>query len=167
MNNRKKYVISGIIVVIAIYALFSIFYGAEMTESDDMSSDDPGLYTCSMHPEVVHEGPGICPICGMNLVPIQTFQTASASVSPQGEKKERKIKYWVAPMDPNFISDKPGKSPMGMDLVPVYEDADQGGSGLVIIIDPVVVQNTGIMSTPVEVRDLRKEIRMIGLVDYD
>lgn len=29
--------------------------------------------------------------------------------------------YWVAPMDPNFRRDKPGKSPMGMDLVPVYE----------------------------------------------
>ncbi|MBU4233173.1 MAG: efflux RND transporter periplasmic adaptor subunit, partial [Proteobacteria bacterium] len=37
--------------------------------------------------------------------------------------KERKIKYWVAPMDPSYIRDKPGKSPMGMDLVPVYEDA--------------------------------------------
>ncbi len=34
----------------------------------------------------------------------------------------RKIKYWQAPMDPTFISDKPGKSPMGMDLIPVYED---------------------------------------------
>jgi Cu(I)/Ag(I) efflux system membrane fusion protein len=26
--------------------------------------------------------------------------------------------YWVAPMDPTFIRDEPGKSPMGMDLVP-------------------------------------------------
>ena len=34
----------------------------------------------------------------------------------------RKIAYWVAPMDPTYVSDKPGKSPMGMDLVPVYED---------------------------------------------
>ena len=32
-----------------------------------------------------------------------------------------KILYWVAPMDPNFRKDGPGKSPMGMDLVPVYE----------------------------------------------
>ncbi len=34
----------------------------------------------------------------------------------------RKIKYWQAPMDPTFIRDEPGKSPMGMDLIPVYED---------------------------------------------
>ena len=32
----------------------------------------------------------------------------------------REILYWKAPMDPNFRSDEPGKSPMGMDLVPVY-----------------------------------------------
>ncbi len=34
----------------------------------------------------------------------------------------RTIKYWRAPMDPTYIRDQPGKSPMGMDLVPVYED---------------------------------------------
>jgi Cu(I)/Ag(I) efflux system membrane fusion protein len=33
--------------------------------------------------------------------------------------KEKEVLYWVAPMDPKFKSDKPGKSPMGMDLVPV------------------------------------------------
>jgi RND family efflux transporter MFP subunit len=34
---------------------------------------------------------------------------------------QRKILYWVAPMDPTYRSNQPGKSPMGMDLVPVYE----------------------------------------------
>ncbi len=36
--------------------------------------------------------------------------------------EERKIIYWKAPMDPLEIYDEPGKSKMGMDLVPVYED---------------------------------------------
>jgi P-type Cu+ transporter len=27
------------------------------------------LYTCPMHPEIVQEGPGSCPICGMALEP--------------------------------------------------------------------------------------------------
>ncbi|MCK4706731.1 MAG: efflux RND transporter periplasmic adaptor subunit, partial [Gammaproteobacteria bacterium] len=35
---------------------------------------------------------------------------------------EKEVLYWVAPMDPNYQRDKPGKSPMGMDLVPVYAD---------------------------------------------
>jgi Cu(I)/Ag(I) efflux system membrane fusion protein/cobalt-zinc-cadmium efflux system membrane fusion protein len=37
-------------------------------------------------------------------------------------KTGKKIKYWVAPMDPTYVRNEPGKSPMGMDLVPVYEE---------------------------------------------
>lgn len=29
----------------------------------------PTIYTCPMHPEILNEGPGICPICKMDLVP--------------------------------------------------------------------------------------------------
>jgi Cu(I)/Ag(I) efflux system membrane fusion protein len=38
------------------------------------------------------------------------------------KKTEKEILYWVAPMDPSYRRDKPGKSPMGMDLVPVYAE---------------------------------------------
>ncbi|SDK24367.1 Multidrug efflux pump subunit AcrA (membrane-fusion protein) [Catalinimonas alkaloidigena] len=31
--------------------------------------DHEGLYTCPMHPQVIQEGPGSCPVCGMDLVP--------------------------------------------------------------------------------------------------
>ena len=37
-------------------------------------------------------------------------------------KTEKEILYWVAPMDPTYRRDEPGKSPMGMDLVPVYKE---------------------------------------------
>ncbi|WP_413698493.1 efflux RND transporter periplasmic adaptor subunit [Psychromonas sp. KJ10-10] len=37
---------------------------------------------------------------------------------------EPEILYWVAPMDANYRRDKAGKSPMGMDLVPVYAETD-------------------------------------------
>ena len=33
--------------------------------------------------------------------------------------------YWVAPMDPNYRRDKPGLSPMGMELVPFYGEAEK------------------------------------------
>ncbi len=41
------------------------------TPPDDPSEGrpKPAIYTCPMHPEVVHEGPGACPVCGMDLVP--------------------------------------------------------------------------------------------------
>ena len=50
----------------------------------------------------------------------------------------RQVLYWFAPMDPSFRRDVPGKSPMGMDLVPKYADEVDGQPG-VVAIDPTMV----------------------------
>ncbi len=81
-------------------------------------------------------------------------------------KKERKIKYWQAPMDPTYVRDKPGKSPMGMDLIPVYEDDEPSAEG-VIRIDPVTVQNIGVRTAKVSKGPLYVTIRTVGHVTYD
>ena len=79
---------------------------------------------------------------------------------------ERKIRYWVAPMDPTYIADKPGKSPMGMDLVPVYEAEVPGESASGgVSIDPVVVQNMGVRVEPVRREPLFRHVRSIGQVE--
>ncbi len=83
------------------------------------------------------------------------------------EEKKRKIKYWVAPMDPTYISDKPGKSPMGMDLVPVYEGEDEVSVEGAVRIDPVTVQNMGIRTAIVSRGPLHVSIRTIGNVTYN
>ena len=101
-------------------------------------------YTCGMHPWVILDEPGICPICQMDLNPL-------SKITSSGEKR---IKHWVAPMDPTYIRDEPGKSHMGMDLVPVYED--EAASGSVISIDPVTSQNMGVRTAGVERRDLHR-----------
>jgi Cu(I)/Ag(I) efflux system membrane fusion protein len=45
------------------------------------------------------------------------------ATQPAAESGQRKVKYWWDPMmSPPYISDQPGQSPMGMQLVPVYED---------------------------------------------
>ena len=49
---------------------------------------------------------------------------------PAEAADEREILYWRAPMDPNYTSDRPGKSPMGMELVPVYADEPVAGDGI-------------------------------------
>ena len=54
----------------------------------------------------------------------------ASSDSASGASDEPEILYWVAPMDPNFRRDKPGKSPMGMDLVPVYANEAGGSDGV-------------------------------------
>lgn len=77
---------------------------------------------------------------------------------------DQKVKYWVAPMDPNYQRDKPGKSPMGMDLVPVYKEKATGSS---IIIAPEVVQNLGIRTVRVKRLDLAQVINTVGYIGYD
>lgn len=79
---------------------------------------------------------------------------------------ERNVVYWVAPMDPNYRRDKPGKSPMGMDLVPVYADEHKPTAGEVII-DPSVVQNLGIRTAQVRYGPLDRRIDTVGYVEYD
>ncbi|QPJ64207.1 MAG: efflux RND transporter periplasmic adaptor subunit [Candidatus Nitrohelix vancouverensis] len=78
----------------------------------------------------------------------------------------KKIKYWRAPMDPSFKSDRPGKSPMGMDLIPVYEGANDSADGSVSI-SPTVTQNFGVKTEKVKNRALQREIRTVGRLTYD
>jgi len=83
----------------------------------------------------------------------------------EGEEKGKKILYWRAPMNPNEIYDSPGKSAMGMDLVPVYED--EGGSGSEIRIDPVIQQDMGIRTSPVRKGPLVHTILTYGHITED
>lgn len=82
-----------------------------------------------------------------------------------GKSGEKKIQYWVAPMDANYRRDKPGKSPMGMDLVPVYED--EGGDEGVVKISPVVQNNLGVRISGVKKGKLDRLISTVGYVSFD
>jgi len=102
-----------------------------------------------------------CPICGTHIA------GAAAPAQP------RKILYWTDPMIPGYKSDKPGKSPMGMDLVPVYEEESPVASGEVpagyaeVLISPQKQQLIGVKTSPVTMRRLTKTIRTVGTVAHD
>ena len=81
-------------------------------------------------------------------------------------KAERKVKYWVAPMDPSYRRDKPGKSPMGMDLVPVYANGGDDDSSI-IKISPRVVDNLGVVTATVKKEQLPRVIDTVGYVAAD
>ena len=131
--------------------------------SEQHAAEQAGqLYTCGMHPQVVQDGPGTCPICGMDLTPMDGGGSeVKASAAPDGE---RKIAYWQSPMDPTYVRDTPGKSPMGMDLVPVYED-EVKAEGNVVEISPGVIQQIGVETAPVERTTVFRHIRTIGEVE--
>lgn len=77
-------------------------------------------------------------------------------------KAQRKILYWRAPMNPTETYNHPGKSRMGMDLVPVYED--EGGSAGLVKIDPAVVQNMNVQSTAVIDSELSSQVITNGVL---
>lgn len=81
----------------------------------------------------------------------------------------REVLYWVAPMDPSYRRDQPGKSPMGMDLVPVYAD-EAGGYGPgqpSLRISPAVVNNIGVKTAPVQRGTLHRRIETVGFITPD
>ncbi|KGK00137.1 efflux RND transporter periplasmic adaptor subunit [Thalassotalea sp. ND16A] len=90
-----------------------------------------------------------------------------SSMSKDAAKQEPL--YWVAPMDANYRRDKPGKSPMGMDLVAVYDDGGKGpdeGPGT-IRISPDVINNLGVRTATVSYSTMHTQINTVGYVVYD
>ncbi|HVU34374.1 MAG TPA: efflux RND transporter periplasmic adaptor subunit [Opitutaceae bacterium] len=112
------------------------------------------LYTCGMHPQVIADKPGNCPICGMKLVPILSDPATGA----------REIKYYESTMIPGETSSKPGKDSMGMDMVPVYET---GGTWGAIHIDPETIQRMNLKTAVVARGPMRREIHTVGTIAYD
>jgi len=75
------------------------------------------LWTCGMHPEVIRDEPGICPICHMDLVPLR-----------QDDTPHDGNELWTCPMHPEILEEEPGSCPIcKMDLVAVKADAGQQG----------------------------------------
>lgn len=89
-----------------------------------------------------------------------------SSDAPASSNTVREVLHWAAPMDPDYRSEKPGKSPMGMDLIPVYADEMTAQAG-VVSIDPTVVNNLGVRIAPAMKGTLSRLIDTVGYVGYD
>lgn len=111
-------------------------------------------YVCPMHPQIIRDEPGNCPLCGMDLVQVETGDGAS--------EPERKLLYYRHPHNPTVTSDTPMKDEMGMDFVPVYEE-----TGVSVKISPSVVQNMGVRTAKVTRDRLWRRIDTVGYVDFD
>ena len=92
---------------------------------------------------------------------------AAAPMDAPPSHDEREILYWRAPMDPTFTSDRPGRSPMGMDLVPVYADGAEPLPPGTVRVDPGFTQSIGVRSEPVARRDIAQSIRTVGTLAHN
>lgn len=102
------------------------------------------------------------------LTGLATNRPSSAEKGTASAAKEKEVLYWVAPMDPNYRRDKPGKSPMGMELIPVYAGGEGTGDDAAdVTISPAVVNNLGVRTAVVEKHDLQRRVDAVGYVAFD
>lgn len=98
---------------------------------------------------------------------IMPMSGSAESGSQAGESAGKEPLYWVAPMDSDYRRDKPGKSPMGMDLVPVYEEEASGRDDGGVQINPAVRANLGVRTQAVSRGPVAIPVRTVGYVTDD
>ncbi len=151
--------------------------GADNTAGTRAQADK---YTCGMHPFIISDMPGNCPICGMKLTKIEgssvsggaTAASSAPAAKPSGGA--RKILFYRNPMNPNVTSQSPAKDEMGMDFVPVYEDEARGSGGgnlpegyVTVQVGAERVQLAGIQSATAVRETISHPVRAAGIVVPD
>jgi len=157
-----------ILIIVLIAAALGIWIFVRQHNTSMSASGQQGhhdIWYCPMHPHYTSDRPGVCPICQMKLVKKLQQQMAES-------KKEKKILYWTDTMMPGYKSDHPGKSPMGMDMTPVYEnDSVQQGpmtpGYATISVTAQKQQLIGLRTMNVERKPAVKIIRAYGVVSSD
>jgi membrane fusion protein, copper/silver efflux system len=150
LTMKKK----ALILLLAVILAGGGYYAAKHITHDHSGhgAEAKQLYTCPMHPQIIQDRPGDCPICGMKLVPVKKEEKA----------KEKKIMYRSS-MNRNEVSDKPGKDSMGMEMVPFEaggrEEEIKTPSGLApVTITKEKREMIGLSFEEVKIRDIRREI---------
>jgi len=154
-------------------------------DAGDAAEKKGQKWFCPMHPHIVSDKPGKCPICSMELAPLPAGASPAPSDTMRTEtgeggaataqSSERRVLYWYDPMAPGSKFDKPGKSPfMDMQLVPKYADpgAPAGASSgqaaaPSVSLSASAIRATGVATVPVTMQNLSHEIRAVGVIEAD
>jgi hypothetical protein len=144
-------------------------FSGQPASQPTVASSEHAIYQCAMHPQIVSNEPGVCPICQMKL---QRVDEASPSAAAAPSSGERKIVGYRHPMRPDVTSPVPAKDEMGMAYTPIYADETGGTATDVPGHAPFTLsterqQLIGVTRGKVERRPLEVEIRAVGHVAYD
>jgi Cu(I)/Ag(I) efflux system membrane fusion protein len=139
----------------------------ENTEKET-TSEGTEKYQCPMHPAIVQDHPGDCPICGMKLV---KMKGSASDQSKLHSSSSHKVAFYRSPMDPNQTSPVPRKDEMGMDYLPVYEEESSGDSDVkgraAVEIDPTRQQLIGLRTAKAVSSGISGGWRTVGRVEVD
>jgi len=93
---RNKYLQYGLVAILILLVGSILYFFIDNSNRQDNPSEQTELYTCPMHPEIIRNAPGNCPICGMELVKKVTEKQALESHS---------IKHLLQPTDQFVVGD--------------------------------------------------------------
>lgn len=168
MNKASSILLATVLAFGAGLALRPHLFQAQPADSKAAGVAQAAKYQCPMHPQIVRDQPGHCPICHMQL---QKMEEGGAAPAPSPAK--RVILKYRNPMDPKVFSDKPMQDPMGMDYVPVYADEveDSGASTVpehaAFTLSPYRRQLIGVRSEEARQGDVVKTLRLPGRIGQD
>ncbi len=130
---------------------------------------DGTIFTCSMHPQIKQDEPGNCPICGMELVPVDVEETASKMPihSDHAVMSDPKVLGYACAMNCVPPLEEPGDCPIcGMEMQPVVEEKAEGLSDgdptRRLAMSAEAKALASIQTSPVVSRIPQKTIRLVG-----
>jgi len=77
-----------------------------VSAAEEHAHAEPTVWTCSMHPQIRRSKPGLCPICGMKLIPVETG-AAEVGAAPRltvSEEAARLMDVETAPVERRFVT---------------------------------------------------------------
>lgn len=99
---------------------------------------------------------------------VATLQRPNALAAAATAAGARKPLYYYDPMVPAQHFDKPGKSPMGMEMVPRYAGGEaSNGATPGVQIDPTAAQSLGVRLATVHRGDLASTVDAVGVIDFN
>jgi len=137
-------------------------HGGEMA-----AAEESGLWTCGMHPQVIQDEPGQCPICHMDLVPLAMEVDSSPTEGPAHGAAVDGAAEWVCALHPQIVEAEPGECPIDGTALVRREAEPARATVNGIQIDPTVIQTMNVRTEVVERRDLSRRARTVGYLEYD
>jgi len=159
--------------LVALLLLAAVGSWVEFARTSGASGATAGVhYVCPMHPQVVADHPGECPICGMDLVAARAAAVGPArpgesAPAAGGAGSPARARRYTCPMHPDFVSTDPSvRCPhCHMKLVAVEEPAGGSPEGLAPVdLSPDRVQRIGMKTALASREALSPSIRAVGFV---